>query len=218
MDHTFTRVTQAVSPPGPSAINNSATERSSGCVAAIFDSSSSLLATKVEDCPSTVWIWDLSVKELRAVLLFSSEVASLTWHSSIPEMLLITCDGNDYRGVVFTWDPLSCGPRPLHCARHFPDKRVASKWQAAWLASTGSPGVILVGDGDRYLLVALSDSEDSQPPWGDVLPTPSVGTATSANKLLGRISHIDIESTNGIDDDTISGVDDTFSFKKMRGV
>lgn len=183
---------------------------------ALFDSSSSLLAVKVEDCPSTVWIWDLSATELRAVLIFSSDVASLRWHSSIPEMLLVTCDGSDYHGVVFTWDPLSCGPRPIHCAQHFPDGRVASKWRASWLDSAGGPGVILVGDSIRYLLVALSEAEDSHPPWGDAQPSPSVGTAAS-DKLLGRVSHLDTGFADGLDDDTATQIEDTFSFKKMPG-
>ena len=184
---------------------------------ALFDSSSSLVASKVEDCPSAIWIWDLSAIELRAVLIFSSDVASFRWHSSISETLLITCDGSDYQGVVFTWDPLSCGPRPLHCAQHFPDRRVASKWQASWLDSEGGHGVMLVGDSNRYLLVALCESEDAIPPWGDAQPTPSVGTATS-DKLLGRTSRMDTGFADGMDDDTVTGIEDTFSFKKMSGV
>lgn len=216
MAHTFVKVTQPVSPPGPSAGNSGATEKSSGCLSAVFDSSSSLLATKVEDGPSTVWIWDLSATELRAVLMFSSDVTSFRWHSSIPELLLIACDGSDYNGVVFTWDPLSFGPRPLNCAEHFPGSRVASKWQASWLDSAGSPGVMLVADSSRYLLVALCESEETQPPWGHAHPSPSVGTASSDNKVLDRASHMDVDTglMHGIDDDASYTIDDTFSFKK----
>ena len=214
--HAFSRITQAVLPPGPATSNNSAAEKGSGCMNALFDSSSSLLASKVEDCPSTVWIWDLAATELRAALIFASDVDYFRWHSSIPELLLITCDGSDYRGVVFTWDPLSRGPQPLHCAPHFPDGRVAPKWQASWLDSAGSAGVMLVEDTNRYLLVALSEAEDSHPPWGDAWPSPSVGTAAS-EKLHGRASHMDTGFVDDDDDDTASGVEDTFSFKRTSG-
>ena len=184
---------------------------------ASFDSSSCLLAVKVEDCPSTIWIWDLSATELRAVLIFSSDVASIRWHSLIPETLLITCGGSDYHGIVFIWDPLSCGPRPLHCANHFPSGKVAPKWQVSWLDSAGSPGMILVGDSSRYLLVALSESEDTPPPWGNVEPSPTVGTVTS-DRLPGRESQVDTGFVEHENDDTASVIEDTFSFKKMPGV
>lgn len=73
---------------------------------------------------------------------------------------------------------------------------------------------MLVGDSNQYLLVALPESEDAIPPWGDAQPTPSVGTATS-DRLLGRASRMDTGFADGMDDDTATGIEDTFSFKKM---
>lgn len=184
----------------------------SGCTAAFFDSSSSLLATKVEDSPSTVWVWDLSATELRAVLLFSSDVTSFRWHSTIPELLLVTCQGGDHNGVIFIWDPLSSGPKSLDCAEQFPGGTIAAKWQASWVDSADDVGMVLVGDNDRYLLVSLADPEVSPHPWGGLHQSGSAAGA-SEDRLQDRTA----EFLNSIDDDASCEIEDTFHFKKTPG-
>ncbi|CAJ2506160.1 Uu.00g002900.m01.CDS01 [Anthostomella pinea] len=117
---TFVRATQAVSPPAASS--NNMQDVRSGCNLAKFDSSSTLLATRLEEAPSTIWIWDVPTAELRAVIMYHSSVSKVEWHPDQPELLLMRCEGDNYGGVLFVWDPLSGGPRSIDFARHWPGK------------------------------------------------------------------------------------------------
>src|SRR4051794_18141556 len=85
-------------------------DQMSGCCHLSFDAASGLLATKIEEAPGAVWIWDVRASELRAVLLFYVDVAGISWHPTVRETLLLKCEGNLYNDVVFAWDPLSEGP------------------------------------------------------------------------------------------------------------
>ncbi|KAF4124115.1 WD40 domain protein, partial [Geosmithia morbida] len=76
----FHHATQEISP--------ATSMTSTGCSTMAFDASSNLLATKLDDSPTTLWIWDLSAGELRAVLLFYHPL-EFTWHPFIQELLLV---------------------------------------------------------------------------------------------------------------------------------
>ncbi|KAL2170538.1 hypothetical protein VTG60DRAFT_4646 [Thermothelomyces hinnuleus] len=163
--HTFLRTTQAIS-PAPALRDNS--EPVSGCTWISFDPSSTLVATRLDDSPSTVWIWDVQAAELRAVLLFHGNVASLSWHPQIPETLQIRCEGDQYNGLVFVWDPLSEGPHSLDFARHLPGGKAGGKQRALWLGSNeSSPPSVFFSDTHNYVLASLGDADQIPPPWGD---------------------------------------------------
>jgi WD repeat-containing protein WRAP73 len=201
------RTSQPVSPPGRPTNAAASTETGLGGVSTVFDSSSALVASRTEDNPSTVWIWDTSVGELRAVLIFHSSVTLTRWHPSIHELLLVTCQ-DEKETVIFAWDPLSAGPNLVDYQRHLSCRRRggnSEKINASWvnLAPAGAL-LLLVGDGCS-LLVSMSDSDAPQPPWQD------------ANLTIGASSHTSIEDSileiASIDDDA-SEMDDTFSFKR----
>ncbi|KAL2201065.1 hypothetical protein P885DRAFT_73414 [Corynascus similis CBS 632.67] len=164
--HTFLRTTQPIS-PAPALRDNS--EPISGCPWISFDRSATLVATRQDDSPSTVWIWDVKAAELRAVLLFHGNVASLSWHPRIPETLQIRCEGEQYNGLVFVWDPLSEGPRSLDFAQHLPGgKAGGSKLRAVWLdRGDSNPPTVFFSDAHHYMLASLGDADQSPPPWGD---------------------------------------------------
>lgn len=140
----------------------------SGCNWISFDPSSTLVATRLDDSPSTVWIWDLQAAELRAVLLFHGNVASISWHPHTPETLQIKCEGDQYNGLVFVWDPLSEGPRSLEFARHLPGGKAGAKQRSLWLGSNESgPPSVFFSDTHNYVLASLGDADQTPPPWGD---------------------------------------------------
>ncbi|KAK5664163.1 hypothetical protein OQA88_378 [Cercophora sp. LCS_1] len=162
--HTFVKAIHTISPPGRS---QDAPESASGCVSILFDPSSALVATRLDDSPGTVWIWDVQAAELRAALLFHGNITSLSWHPNIHETLLIRCDGDQYNGNMFVWDPLSEGPRSVDFAQHLPGAKAVGRLRASWLAlDTSSPPSLFLSDAQNYLLASVAEL-DQTPPWGD---------------------------------------------------
>lgn len=163
-----------------------------------FDSSSVLLATKLEDAPTTVWIWDTTAAELRAVLLFHGSISRISWHPTIRETLLVTCDGDSYNSLVFLWDPLSEGPKPVD----FSGRLSHGKLHALWLNIPNlDPGALFVSNGREYLLASLAEDEEGPVPW-------------SADAEISGLDHTDyLASTDAYDEDA-SQLDDTFCFKR----
>lgn len=169
-----------------------------------FDASSCLLASRLEDAPSTIWIWDLTAAELRAVLLFHAPV-EFCWHPSTRELLLITSVDGANRGVPFIWDPLSDGPKDLPVEAHLPDGKDSVKLSAAWLNWGKETPAVLLSNSQHYCLADVSDAEAAPDRWADYQRN-SIGGSTATDHSLLR------GSTPARGDDT-SMLDDTFSFK-----
>jgi hypothetical protein len=164
--HTFIKASQAISAPGHKSKNTS--DAKTGIASLSFDAASGLAATRLDDAASTVWIWDIISSELRAVLLFHSEVRSVTWHPTLRETLLIRCDGDLYNGMVFVWDPLSEGPRTVDFASHLPDQKVTGRPQATWLhLDDYETPVLFFSDEHSYVLASVGESEHEVPYWQD---------------------------------------------------
>ncbi|RFU75528.1 wd repeat-containing wrap73 [Trichoderma arundinaceum] len=204
--HTFVRATQILSPPGPVTDGQpAATESKSGCSMAAFDASSTLLATRLDDSPCTLWIWDVIAAELRAVLIFHTTVA-FQWHASSRELLLVTSQDPAQRGASFVWDPLSDGPTPLLPEIYLPDGRAVGKTQVAWINRETDIPVLFVSDAQHYLL--LSPSSASQ----DVNPWQQAAVDYSSSESAQYDSPTSARYTTD-DADEASVMDDTFSFR-----
>ncbi|KAK4230867.1 WD40-repeat-containing domain protein [Podospora fimiseda] len=164
--HAFLRTTQVIS-PAPRLQDNS--EPVSGCAAISFDPSSVLAATRLDDSPGTIWIWDLQAAELRAVLLFHGNVSSLSWHPNVPETLLVKCEGDQYNALVFVWDPLSEGPRPVDFGQRLPERKTStSKHRISWLGlDVATAPSLFFTDNHNFVLACLAESDQVPPPWGD---------------------------------------------------
>lgn len=196
------RASHTITPPNGEAGSNSSPL--SGCVLLSYDPSSALLATKLGEAPSTLWIWDVTAAELRAVLVFHGNVSSTAWHSTIRETLLVTCEGDAYKSTIFTWDPLSQGPKSVDFSEHLSNGKV----QAVWLGLDNvDPGVLFASDGSEYLLASLvADSEDGPLPW------PADGDMSSL--LSSARSEYPTVSDDDAYDEEPSELEDTFCFKK----
>lgn len=162
-----------------------------------FDSSSVLLATKLEDAPSTVWIWDTTAAELRAVLLFHGSVSRISWHPTIRETLLVTCDGDAYNSLIFVWDPLSEGPKPVDFSERLSDGKVHAHWVNM---PDLDPGVLFVSNGREYLFASLGEDEEGPVPW-------------PADAEISGLDHTDDLASTDAYDEEASQLDDTFGFK-----
>ncbi|KAI0010157.1 hypothetical protein F4779DRAFT_639609 [Xylariaceae sp. FL0662B] len=209
----FVKATQAVIPPGL----NSLQEPRCGCSLAKFDCSSTLLATRLDDAPSTIWIWDVPSSELRAVLMYHANVTKVEWHPAQPELLLMRCEGDRYGSLVFVWDPLSDGPRLIDMTDHFPGV-VSGKTSVTWLETSTESAAIFFTDNETCMLVSLADSDGEKLPWGrQSTPPKSINHEAAMNAdVPSRVvsPSDDSEIDNSLDmDDGMSEVEDTFQFK-----
>lgn len=177
-----------------------------GCVDILFDPFSVLLATRLEDYPSTVWIWDVQGMELRAVLLFHGDVTGLSWHPTIRETLLVRCEGDQYSGIVFVWDPLSEGPRSVDFARYLPGGRTIGKWRASWLGlDESAPISLFLSDAQNYMLASLPDHDHQLLPWSG---HPSTGQTERTSR---EESPLELVPADEVDD---SELEDTFIHRR----
>lgn len=193
----------------------------SGCASLLFDPSSALVATRQDDSPSTVWIWDVQAAELRAVLLFNGNVAGLSWHPRIAETLLVRCEGDQYNGLIFVWDPLSEGPRSLDFARHLPGAKAGGRLRVQWLgAETSSHPSVFFSDAQNYVLAWLGETDQGPPPWGDYGPSRRHSFSEECKERdespldLVPASRTRPEVPDLDEDDDYSEMEDTFVFKR----
>ncbi|RYP36808.1 hypothetical protein DL767_003198 [Monosporascus sp. MG133] len=200
------------SPHGPQ-------EAKSGCNLALFDASSTLLATRLEDAPSTIWIWDIPTSELRAVLMYHAKVNQVEWHPASPELLLMRCEGEDYGGVAFAWDPLSEGPRYVDFAHQLPGGNVSgNKDRVTWLKSNADSAAIFFSDKTACILGSLAESYGETLPWPDEPEPLNHDRPRSADLPLDRVvsphAYSDISDLSDMDEGD-SELNDTFDFKKL---
>ncbi|KAI1375027.1 hypothetical protein F4677DRAFT_151440 [Hypoxylon crocopeplum] len=210
----FVKATQAVTPQRTTM--NSHQERISGCNLVKFDCSSSLLATRLEDAPGTIWIWDVLSSDLRAVLMYHANVTKLEWHPTQPELLLMRCEGESYGSLVFVWDPLSLGPRPIDMAHQLPGE-ISGKMHATWLRTKTESAAIFFTNDTACMVASLADSEAL--PWQDgCAPAISVGHEDDIGMQSSRPASPSEGADDSIDidvDDYTSELDDTFQFRKF---
>lgn len=215
--HTFLRTTQTIS---PSTRSLDGSDQASGCVSILFDPSSVLVATRLDDSPGTVWIWDIQAAELRAVLLFHGSIGGLSWHPTTRETLLVRCEGDQYNGVVFVWDPLSEGPRSVDFSQHLPIK-VTGKSRALWLGrDTSSSPSLFLSDAQNYVLASLIELDQGSPPWGDCIGV--TGLTGNARGAMREESPLELvpATDNGTEslglgqDEDDSELEDTFIHKR----
>lgn len=168
-----------------------------------------MLATRLEDSPSTVWIWDLVSSELRAVLIFHNAVSNLAWHPSIRELLLVTCEGEGYDGLAFAWDPLSDGPTTVDFSTALPESRVAGKTQCCWMNCVGETGTLLFSDSKNMVMAAFADA-DQPAPWhtSSALGRRSASSKLHTPSILGASREVPM-----ITPEDLSAADDTFAFR-----
>ncbi|OAA43143.1 WD40 domain-containing protein [Metarhizium rileyi] len=212
--HAFSRATQAVSPPNFADSIKQPTDVRWGCSLVAFDASSTLLATRLDDCPCTLWIWDLAAAELRAALIFHSPV-TFTWHPSIRETLLISGQEEKEQCMSYVWDPLSHGPTPLHAERFLPTSNPPSpsKTRVTWLNHDTETLELLLSNSHHFVLLRLGGADHEASPW-----EAAVGGAELDGSSLATSSGRDGAESPGsagpiVIAEDVSKLDDTFSFR-----
>lgn len=118
--------------------NPSDTQPKSGISAMAFSNpDGTLVATKSDNMPSSLWIWSLKLLRPYAVLVHLNPIKSFTWHPSIPDLLMIQCapdsgdDVPDPSGVVYLWSSSWKQPRAIRVPM---EKVIGSTW-AKWVVT-----------------------------------------------------------------------------------
>jgi hypothetical protein len=132
-----------------------------------FDNSGTLLATRTENMPTTLWIWDIGTRILCAVMILHAPIARITWHPTIDELLMIRCEGEETRGLVHLWDPSWEKPKVIDFAVQIPGGKVLGKTIARWLNVESEHPAMLFSDTQDCILASVSETDDGDVPWQD---------------------------------------------------
>lgn len=100
------------------------------------DGDHNLVATRNDSMPTTVWIWSLKLLRPYAVLVHLTAVKSISWHPTIPDLLMILCaNENESRsnGVVYLWSARWKQPRAVVT----PIEKVSGNFWAKWMFTPG---------------------------------------------------------------------------------
>jgi hypothetical protein len=115
----------------------------------------------------------------------------------------VSGEGDSHNSLVFTWDPLSGGPRPID----FSGRLTNGKVQVRWLQVDGlGPAALFASDSSRYMLASLADDDDEFIPWAAADQKSSV--------LDEKLPHVTDAPVGNTSEGESSELDDTFCFKR----
>jgi len=187
-----------------------------------FDNSGSLLATKVENMPTTIWIWDLGTRILRAAIILHAPIAKITWHPTVDEMLMVRCEGEEGRGLVHLWDPSWAAPRILDFGTQIPGGKVIGKTVVRWLKA--EIPAIFFSDSQYCMLASFAGPADDVP-WqdpevrgvdiyGQREESPLNLVPADEKRPYGRVVDVFDDGMTGMSGGS-DEVEDTFRFRKF---
>lgn len=132
-----------------------------------FDSSGTLLATRAESMPTTLWIWDVATRIIRTVLILHAPIAKASWHPTVNELLLIRCEGEESRGFIHLWDPSWESPKIINFTDQIPGGKLLGKTVGRWLSTESAPPAIFFSDTQDCMLASVSEPGEGDLPWQD---------------------------------------------------
>ena len=190
-----------------------------------FDNSGTLLATRTENMPTTLWIWDIGARILRAAMIFHAPVAKATWHPSIDELLMVRCEGEENRGFVHMWDPSWESPKIIDFASQITGGKVMGKTIGRWMHTESGSPAILFSDAQNCLLASIADDAEDLP-WcnaearafdiyGQQEESPLSLVAADEKRPYGRVHMVMDDEAMTTMSEGSSDVDDTFRFRKF---
>ncbi|RFU25566.1 hypothetical protein B7463_g10769, partial [Scytalidium lignicola] len=173
LEREFVQIMQLTGPPTSTSSSTNDNDTKSGTNIMTFDSSGTLLATRIENMPTTIWIWDVTTKTLRAVMILHSPVARCNWHPKINELLLIRCEGEDRNGIAHLWDPSWDGPKIINFETQVPGGKLIGKSVIRWLNVDSRYPALFFSDAQDCILTSVSNPEDTEDvPWQDATSKP----------------------------------------------
>lgn len=220
LQRSYKIISQPVAPPiAPSTPADQVIK--SGLSILSFNSDGTMVATRDDSVPTTVWLWDLAKLAAYTVLIQHSPVKKLTWHPTLPSTLLIQCSHDE--PTVFLYDTISAVPYPLL----MPVKKTTSKFEVKWLRTTSNqkPGLIF-GDAQKLLLVwpdgrdPMEEEDGNERDGHDLMDhsEDSLYDILSGKKPPPYMSVDDTEAlVSEMDEETTEVLDDTFMGRRVVG-
>lgn len=179
--------------------------------------------------PTTIWIWDIASKVLKAVMVLHAPLTRVTWHPIINELLMVRCEGEESKGLVHLWEPSWNSPKILDFGTQVPEGKIIGKSVVRWLNVDSNTPCVFFSDTQDCILVSLAESDDEDLPWQDTVargidiygqreesPLDLVGVDES--KFYGKFAIDAMMNENPTMTGMTGGsdeVDDTFRFKKF---
>ncbi|KIN05828.1 hypothetical protein OIDMADRAFT_100741 [Oidiodendron maius Zn] len=162
----FVPAAQMICPP-MSELPSGDPSMKSGTNILTFDNSGTLLATRAESMPTTLWIWDVATRIIRTVLILHAPIAKATWHPTVNELLLIRCEGEESRGFIHLWDPSWESPKIINFADQIPGGKLLGKTVGRWLSTESAPPALFFSDTQDCMLASVSEPDEGDLPWQD---------------------------------------------------
>ncbi len=149
-DRSYVAALQPANPPTSTSLAM-ATAPGSGISLMAYNPDGSLLATRNDSVPTTVWIWSLQTGRALAVLIHHSPVRQLAWHPTVSDVLLVQCAIP--QPVAHLWRPT--WERP-HVAT-LPLERANGRLDIHWLQSRNEDSMnIAIGSAHQFTTVEIS--------------------------------------------------------------
>ena len=127
-----------------------------------FNHESTMLASRSDATPSTLWIWSLISRSPIAILIHHAAIRSIHWHPTTGDLLMIHC-ALDYP-VVFVWKSTWDAPKILNL--HL--DTIGGRIEACWVyTEPHEHSRLLVSNSDNYCLASMNDS-------GELVPFPTL--------------------------------------------
>lgn len=156
LERSYAKMTQISAPPTSEA--NSSTAPAVGVHSTSFDTSGTFIATRVENMPTAVFIWDIRETVLKTVLIQHAPVTQMSWHPQMDGLLMIRCDGEANKGLVHVWSSKVQAPYIIDFAAQLPEGKLLGKVVARWLSRRATPPRVLFSDSQDFLIATLASS------------------------------------------------------------
>ncbi|OCK74239.1 WD40 repeat-like protein [Lepidopterella palustris CBS 459.81] len=123
-----------------------------GISIAAFNADGTLVATRDDSTPTTVWLWDLTHMASRTVIIQHAPVKHLLWHPTIPDLLLIQCAHDD--PVLYLWSSTANAPEIITVSLQKGLGNTAARLESKWLPTPRDRKPALIfGHTQSYILV-----------------------------------------------------------------
>ena len=219
---TYAAVSQPVAPPTASPAPADANPKI-GISSIAFNAEGTMLATLDATAPTTVWLWDVSKRTARAVLIQHSPVRSIAWQSTNQALLLIQCAHEE--STVYIYDATPSTNLPY--AIQLPLRKVSGNFVARWIhTNADNKPALTFGDSGNFLIawpegkdvVVRFEGEDGGEESEDSLFEVLTGRKSPAKRSAMMVDSTEVLVSDLGDEMTVE-VDDTFMGRgKMIGV
>lgn len=185
-------------PTCPPAQNINTSISNTGVAFIEYNINGSLLATRDDSTPSTVWIWSPQLPSAIAILIHHFPVKRVRWHPNIANLLLIQCNLVD--PVIHLWNAAWEAPKVIR----LPLDKLEGKIEANWLHDEAiDMHMLMLGNAHNYVIGQISRNGELAS-----LPDEIEMTGAGPEDMFDEGNSLDLCQVS-------DEVDDTFRFRRQ---